>query len=156
MLIPTGNTQRQGLQQLMKISRGAFLALTAARAMAMAQQGAMGNGHEGMCIYIWYMYVLYRYRYIYIYIHNYIHTYHYKDHWPYQKDKTWEKISYCRISYQTMLIVYGTISHRIPSTSPINPNQLCDFRNWPRPEFAHKNLGWKNCTWESHFEYTLW
>ena len=69
----TGNTQRQGLQQLMKISRGAFLALTAARAMAMAQQGAMGNGHEGMYIYIYDM--------IYVCsIYNYIHTYHYKDH----------------------------------------------------------------------------
>jgi hypothetical protein len=61
----TGNTQRQGLQQLMKISRGAFLALTAARAMAMAQQGAMGNGHEGMYLYIYDICMLYIYTIIY-------------------------------------------------------------------------------------------
>ena len=68
----TGNTQRQGLQQLMKICRGAFLALTAARAMAMAQQGAMGNGHEGMCVYIYMIYVcsIYIYTYTIIYIHT--------------------------------------------------------------------------------------
>jgi hypothetical protein len=45
----------------MKISRGAFLALTAARAMAMAQQGAMGNGHEGMYLYIYDICMLYIY-----------------------------------------------------------------------------------------------